>query len=182
MFEPRHHSSGGSSANRWLIVAGAGLVVLAFVARMLLNIGHTSVSDLAAAIRPDTTPSTAVAAAATIDSVMPPPAMDPAPDTTTMVPVPPPVAAPRVPAPPAPTARGYAVQIGAFGSEGNATRLSKRATSLGYPASVIPEARSTSTLYLVRVNGLSSPEQARVAADSLARALKVRSVIITPRP
>ena len=55
MFEPRHRRSGGSSANRWLIVAGAGLVILAFVARMLLDIGHTKVSDLAAVMRPDTT-------------------------------------------------------------------------------------------------------------------------------
>ena len=54
MFESRYRSGGGSSANRWLLVAGAGLVILAFVARMLLDIGHTKVSDLAGVLRPDT--------------------------------------------------------------------------------------------------------------------------------
>lgn len=177
MFKSRHGSSGGSSANRWLIVAGAGLVILAFVARMLLDIGHTKVSDLAAAMRPDTAPSAAaVVTPAAADSEMLAPETEAAPDTTAPVPTPPVAATASA----SPVARGYAVQIGAFGSEGNATRLSERATGLGYPASVIPQERSASTLYLVRVNGLSSPERARVAADSLARSLRVKSVIIPP--
>ena len=70
MFESRHRSGGGSSANRWLIVAGAGLVILAFVARMLLDIGHTKVSDLAG-----------VAAPRHRESGLPPPAPAPPADT-----------------------------------------------------------------------------------------------------
>jgi DedD protein len=64
MFESRYRGGGGSSANRWLIVAGAGLVILAFVARMLLDIGHTKVSDLAGVLRPDTAKAAASSAPA----------------------------------------------------------------------------------------------------------------------
>jgi hypothetical protein len=64
MFESRYRGGGGSSANRWLIVAGAGLVILAFVARMLLDIGHTKVSDLAGVLRPDTAKAAATSAPA----------------------------------------------------------------------------------------------------------------------
>ena len=100
-------SSGGSSANRWLIVAGAGLVILAFVARMLLDIGHTKVSDLVGVVRPDTTnPATAPAPApapAPADTIVTPPAAQPvatetqastAPDTS---PRPAPPASPTTP-------------------------------------------------------------------------------------
>ena len=200
MFESRHRSSGGSNANRWLIVAGAGLVILAFVARMLLDIGHTKVSDLAAVMRPDT----ATAAAPT--PAPPEPAIDtqaaPPPPAPVVVTPPPPVlkhdttaqrapsprtvpappTAPSVtpaPAPPTPAGSGYTVQIGAFGSEANATKLSERASALGYTAKVIPQARGASTLYLVRVNALSANE-ARQAADSLARSLGVKSVVVPP--
>ena len=70
MFKSRHGSGWGGSANRWLIVAGAGLVILAFVARMLLDIGHTKVSDLAGVLRPDT--------ANTTDTTLPAPVPAPA--------------------------------------------------------------------------------------------------------
>ena len=199
MFESRHRSSGGSNANRWLIVAGAGLVILAFVARMLLDIGHTKVSDLAAVMRPDTATAAAPAPAPpepVIDTLATPP---PAPVVVTPQPpvlkrdttaqrapsprtVPAPPTTPSVtpaPAPPTPAGSGYTVQIGAFGSEANATKLSERASALGYTAKVIPQVRGASTLYVVRVKALSANE-ARQAADSLARSLGVKSVVVPP--
>ena len=163
MFEPRHRRSGGSSANRWLVVAGGGLVILAFVARMLLDIGHTKVSDLAAVMRPDTTVAQAPAAVAETATAIPSP-----PSTDTSSP------------PPPPTGGGYAVQIGAFGSEANATKLSTRASALGYSAVVIPQPSGASTLYLVRVKGLAGADEARQAADSLQRALGVKAVMVSP--
>jgi len=108
MFESRHRSSGGSSANRWLVVAGGGLVILAFVARMLLDIGHTRVSDLAGALHRDTS-----GAAAAVPAPAPaPPVME------TPAPVEPPAApapdtAPRVPA----TTSGSAPKVSAATSD-----------------------------------------------------------------
>ena len=201
MFESRHRSSGGSNANRWLIVAGAGLVILAFVARMLLDIGHTKVSDLAAVMRPDTAAASAPVPAPpepAIDTpatplVPGPAAVTPPPpalrhDTAAQLarssqPVPAPPMKPTVkpaPAPLAPAGSGYAVQIGAFGSEANATKLGEQASALGYTAAVIPQTRGASTLYLVRVKGLAGAGEARQAADSLARSLGVKSVVVRP--
>ena len=195
MFESRHRSGGGSSANRWLLVAGAGLVILAFVARMLLDIGHTRVTDLAAAMRPDTT---ARAEATTPDSAVTPgpTGTDSSPATATppgtaVVPATPPVFQPDTtaspapgPVPPAPAPADrlgtYAVQIGAFGSEANATKLGARASALGYTAQVVPPERGGSTLYFVRVTELSGASEARLAADSLARTLGVKSVVVPP--
>lgn len=166
MFESRQRSSGGSSANRWLIVAGAGLVILAFVARMLLDIGHTKVSDLAAVMPPDTTatPSPVTVAETVVATLSPAVA-----DTSSAL-------------APAAAVGGYSVQIGAFGSEANATKLSTRASALGFTAAVIPEPRGASTLYLVRVTGLTGADEARRAADSLGRALRVTSVVVPPGP
>lgn len=192
MFESSHRS-GGSSANRWLIVAGAGLVILAFVARMLLNIGHTKVSDLAGVLRPDTTAAQAVAPVAEAPVVAAPvvvtvdtPRTAP-PGTTRLSNVAPPVLKPdttgRAPAATAAPADGeYAVQIGAFGSDANATKLQKRASALGYTTVVTTQRRGGSTLYLVRVRGLRDAAQARQASDSLARTLGVTSVVVPPRP
>jgi len=188
MFESRHRS-GGSSANRWLIVAGGGLVILAFVARMLLDIGHTKVSDLAGVLRPDTataTPAPAPAPAPVlVDTVAAIAATSPAateapavsvPETTATSPNVPP-SRPTEPTPPASGSR-YVIQIGAFGSEANANRLGQRATGLGYETSVIPETRGATALYLVRVAGAGTPADARAAADSLAKALGVRAVVL----
>ena len=209
MFESSHRSSGGSSANRWLIVAGAGLVILAFVARMLLDIGNTKVSDLAEVLKPDTTAAQAAPAAVTpeeapdsaptaiVDTPSTPtpvasPAPPPATPTATATPVrvnngtPPvlktePTPAPSTPAPvAAPSGSGYAVQIGAFGSEANANKLRDRASALGFAAAVISQRRGASELYLVRVQGLTSVEAARQASDSLARTLGVKSVVVPP--
>ena len=183
MFESRHRSS-GSSANRWLIVAGAGLVILAFVARMLLDIGHTKVSDLAGVLRPDTATAAAPAPApepVAADTVPLAPATAVAPpaptvDTATPPAAPPPVAASSKPAP----GGRYVIQIGAFGSEVNASRLVQRAAALGYEASVIPQARGSAPLYLVRVTGAGSPAEGRIAADSLATTLGVTAVVVRP--
>ena len=86
MIESRRRSSGGSSANRWLIVAGAGLVILAFVARMLLDIGQTKVSDLRGILRPDTANATSSAIPVPADTIATPPAAEP---VTTNTPAPP---------------------------------------------------------------------------------------------
>lgn len=226
MFSSRHSTGSGGSANRWLIVAGAGLVILAFVARMLMDIGHTKVSDLTGALRPDSaTPAAADSAPAVASpdtaaaplpsppesSVSTSPASANAPAAAPASPPPPPVSAavrsdtppaPKTPAgvsviknprPPIllpdttqwkgaslPAGRGYAVQIGAFGSRGNADKLAARAASLGFGAGVSSETRSGGTLYLVRVTGLTGPDEARTAADSLTRSLKVNAVVIPP--
>jgi cell division protein FtsN len=178
MFESSHRRTGGS-ANRWLIVAGAGLVILAFVARMLLNIGHTKVSDLAGVLKPDTTSAQTAAPARMAPEATPvdvtPPVLKV--DTTATG-----AAAPRPPDPaPVAAGSGYAVQIGAFGSQANAARLRDRASALGYAVAVVPQARGdASTLYLVRVQGLSSAESARQASDSLAHTLRVTSVVVPP--
>ena len=200
MFESSHRSSGSSSANRWLIVAGGGLVILAFVARMLLDIGHTKVSDLAGVLKPDTTsaqtaapavatheaPDTALAAV--VDTPSAPTPTPPAapvrvanvtPPILKLDTTPPRPATPRTPAPAA-SGTGYAVQIGAFGSEANAAKLRDRASKLGYTATVISQRRGASELYLVRVQGLSSAETARQASDSLAHTLGVKSVVVPP--
>ena len=186
MFESRHRSSGGNSANRWLLVAGAGLVILAFVARMLLDIGQTKVSDLTGVLRPDTA-TAAAPAPAPVDTATVAPAPEPAatiapaassPDTTATAPAaPPPIAVT-----PASTASGsrYVIQIGAFGSEANASKLVQRASALGYQASVIPPAPGGSTLYLVRVGGAGTAADARAASDSLARTLGVKAVVLRP--
>jgi cell division septation protein DedD len=168
---------------------------------MLLDIGHTKVSDLAAVMRPDTAAASAPAPAPpepAIDTQATTPAPGPAVvtpqppvlkhDTTAQLapsdqPVPAPPAKPSTkpaPAPAAPAGSGYAVQIGAFGSEANATMLSERASALGYAAAVIPQTSGASTLYLVRVKGLAGATEARQAADSLARSLGVKSVVVPP--
>jgi len=185
MFESRNRSSAASSANRWLLVAGAGLVILAFVARMLLDIGQTRVTDLAASLRPDT--ATATTPAATV-AEKPAPARDAAavadtaPSVTVALPVP--VlkadAAPRPAAAPAHAATGYAVQIGAFGSRPNAEKLVAKAATIGFAADVIPQQRGATSLYLVRVGGLTGAPEARQASDSLTRGLGVRAVVIPP--
>ena len=183
MFSSRHRSS-GSSANRWLIVAGAGLVILAFVARMLLDIGHTKVSDLAGGLRPDTTPARAVEPAVVAPEAAVNTLGAASPETARVtVATPPPILKNDRTSPPTTstsTSGGYAVQIGAFGSEANAMKLGKRASVLGYTATVIPQRRGASMLYLVRVEGLSSAGQARQASDSLARTLGVKSVVVPP--
>jgi cell division septation protein DedD len=188
MFESRHRSGGGNSANRWLVVAGAGLVILAFVARMLLDIGQTRVSDLAGVLRPDSaTAATPVPAPApAVDTVAVTPVREAAPTAAPSAPLPDSVAAtpvaspPPVPAP-VPSASGRVViQIGAFGSEANATKLSQRASAIGYEATVIPQVRGNTTLYLVRVIRAGTPAEARIVSDSLAHALGVNAVVLRP--
>ncbi len=225
MFESRYRSGGGSSANRWLIVAGAGLVILAFVARMLLDIGHTQVSDLAGVLRPDTAKTAATSAPAptpadnvAADTLPAPPVAAQSPaippqDTATNPaslarPVPPtkvttaqpPDSQRTAPSSTAPTGTHvtvakpppvlrmdtttpgsrYVVQIGAFGSEANAAKLSQRASALGYEATVVPQVRGDATLYLVRVIRAGSPADARIVSDSLANTLGVKAVVLRP--
>jgi cell division septation protein DedD len=187
MFSSRHRSK-GSSANRWLIVAGAGLVVLAFVARMLLDIGHAKVSDLTgvlgggkpATLEPAAAPSPAPEAAPSLPPLQEQPAVASAESVPKVAPPAPEAHHTTPPAPaPAPGA-AYSVQIGAFSSEANASKLVARSSSLGYQARIVPQPRATGTLYLVRVAGLASADAARRVADSLAHGLGVKAVILPP--
>ncbi len=225
MFESRHRGGGGSSANRWLIVAGAGLVILAFVARMLLDIGHTKVSDLAGVLRPDTAKAAATSAPAPTPTdtagtdtfpappaAAQPPASTPPDTATNPASLAPPATPPKVstsqataspgtaPSSTAPTGTHvtvakpppvlrmdtttpgsrYVVQIGAFGTEANAAKLSQRASALGYEATVVPQVRGDATLYLVRVVRAGSPADARIVSDSLANTLGVKAVVLRP--
>jgi cell division septation protein DedD len=192
MFSSRHRSK-GSSANRWLIVAGAGLVILAFVARMLLDIGHAKVSDLTGVLggaKParaadsapvptgDTAPAPAPAPATVPVQAQP---AAPAVDSVPKVAPPPPVAHHTTPPTPAsPAGTGYSVQIGAFSSEANATKLVARSSALGYQARIVPQPRGNGTLFLVRVADLPGADAARHTADSLARGLGVKAVVLPP--
>jgi cell division septation protein DedD len=74
----------------------------------------------------------------------------------------------------------YQVQIGAFGSEANATKLRQQALAIGYGAVVVPQPRNGTTLYLVRVKGLTSAGEAQQVSASLARRLGVQSVVVPP--
>jgi cell division septation protein DedD len=199
MFSSRRHGGGSSgSANQWLLLAGAGLVILAFVARMLLDIGHTKVSDLTGAMIPAGSPHGDSAAAtiaapatdsmlardtvgamtATLRDTSPTPTRPAAPAAVTN-PKPAPVTPAKTPA--APVVSGtYSVQLGAFGTQSNADKLVARATDAGFTAQVVPLSHGTSTLYAVRVRGLASDAAARAAADSMSRQLGVNAVVVAP--
>jgi cell division septation protein DedD len=68
------------------------------------------------------------------------------------------------------------VQLGAFGQRANADRLQSRVRALGYQAGVT----ETGALARVRVNGLPDRAAAEVAADSIARALGTKGVVVGP--
>jgi len=193
---------------------------------MLLDIGHTEVSDLVGVVRQDTTNPAAAPALAPADTIGAPPAAQPvatdtqAPTTLDTSTRPAPPASPTTPsrvapaqsaAPEATSRQGadsltgprgthavvakpppvlrmdtttpgsrYVVQIGAFGSEANAAKLSDRASALGYPATVVAQVRGDGTLYLVRVIRAGSAADARTVSDSLAKTLGVTAVVLRP--
>lgn len=79
------------------------------------------------------------------------------------------------PAPVIPARGGWAVQVGAFGSEASARKLVDQLREAGYRAYVAPVSRSGKTLHRVRVG----PEAARAEAESLVAGLKVRGLPAT---
>ncbi len=79
------------------------------------------------------------------------------------------------PAPVIPARGGWAVQVGAFGSEASARKLVDQLREAGYRAYVAPVSRGGKTLHRVRVG----PEAARAEAESLVAGLKVRGLPAT---
>jgi DedD protein len=172
MFESRHRGSGGNSANRWLIVAGAGLVILAFVARMLLDIGHTRVSDLTAALHPDT----AAAAAATpapAESTPAPPAAQPVVSDTQGPPPPSPdaVASPATP----PPAQSAAPQPPATPPEGSASKGVHTVTA--QPPVLHLDTTTPGSRYVVQIGAFGSGPNAEKLSQR-ATALGFQAAVI----
>ncbi len=182
-----------SGPDRWLVLAGAGLLVLGLVLRLLTDIGRsTAAGDTAAPVAdmptPESSPPGAPALPATTAETLAasPPALAPAPaaDVKPSRPKSPPAAA-RAAAKPAPKPSapveatglsGWGVQLGAFGNRANAERLRSRVEVLGYHTNVI----DGGTLSRVRVSGLADRASAEAAADSIARALGTRGVVVGP--
>lgn len=180
MFHASQRRVASSGANRWLLLAGLGLLVLGLVLRMMLDIGAvgggaavdsttviTAAGDSAAV-------GTTAAGEAAVDSA----ALDTtaaasaAPPTTDSSAAAPPTAAP-------PTAASYVVQLGLFSRQSNAESIQGKAAALGYTATVHPLQRGTRTLYRVSVDGIPTSDAAKQAADSLSRGLKINGVVVT---
>lgn len=62
---------------------------------------------------------------------------------------------------------GWVVQMGSFGDESNASRLSERISAFGYSAAVTPYRSGGRTLHRVRVGPWESREEAEAVASSL---------------
>jgi cell division septation protein DedD len=171
------------------VLAGAGLLVLGLVLRLLTDIGRsTAAGDTAAPIADKAAPQPSAPAAASLPATTAetlaasPPASVPAPAVvaTPTPPKAPPTAAKAAPRPATPVdatgLSGWGVQLGAFGNRANAERLRSRVQVLGYRANII----DAGTLSRVRVSGLADRSAAEAAADSIARALDTRGVVVGP--
>jgi cell division septation protein DedD len=167
-----------SGPDRWLVLAGAGLLVLGLVLRLLTDIGRsTAAGDTATPVAdtralpeepaPGLPPTTADTLAASTAVPGPPP-------VSAAKPVPVKPSAPAIGA--ALAATGWSVQLGAFGQEANAQRLAGRVRELGYEASVVNAGKLTK----VRVDGLADRRAAQAAADSIARVLDTKGVVVGP--
>ena len=159
--------------DRWLVLAGAGLLVLGLVLRLLTDIGRSTATGDTTTPVADTTlgpeapalalpPTTAETLAATPSTPEPAPASTTAPAAGT--------------AGTSAAATGWGVQLGAFGQADNAQRLAGRVRELGYQAGITRAGRLTK----VRVNGLADRAAAQVAADSIARVLETTGVVVGP--
>jgi len=183
MFESRHRSSGGS-ANRWLIVAGAGLVILAFVARMLLDIGHTKVSDLAGVLRPDTTnPNPAAAPAPAADTIATPPAAQPvatdtqastAPDSS---PMPAPPASPATPSNVAPAQPAAAQAASRPGADSSTGPKGTHAVVAKPPPVLRMDTTTPGSRYVVQIGAFSSEANAAKLGEQ-ASALGYKATVV----
>lgn len=177
MSVPRRKTSLFSAGpDRWLVLAGAGLLVLGLVLRLLTDIGRSTAQG-------DTTTHVA-------DTQASPPAALPATTAETLGATPPAPAVPqpesRPPSTPAPEAakpapaalatNGWGVQLGAFGQRANAERLQAQVQKLGYTASV----GASGALTRVRVVGLPDRAAAQQAADSIGRVLGTKGLVVGP--
>jgi cell division septation protein DedD len=170
-----------SGPDRWLVLAGAGLLVLGLVLRLLTDIGRSTAAGDTATPVADTRalpeepalglpPTTADTLAASTAVPGPPP-------ISVAEPVPVKPSAPAIGAAPATlAATGWSVQLGAFGQAANAQRLAGRVRNLGYEASVVNAGKLTK----VRVEGLADRRAAEAAADSIARVLDTKGVVVGP--
>jgi len=182
-----------SGPDRWLVLAGAGLLVLGLVLRLLTDIGRsTAAGDMAApaadmAASEASAPAAASLPATTAETLAAsPPTPEPAPAAVVkpaLPKAPPTVAKPAAkpastPSGPVEAAglSGWGVQLGAFGNRANAERLRSRVQVLGYQTNVI----EACTLSRVRVGGLSDRRAAEAAADSIARVVGTRGVVVGP--
>jgi len=178
-----------SGPDRWLVLAGAGLLVLGLVLRLLTDIGRsTAAGDMAAPAADMATsessapaaPSLPATTAETLAASPPTPEPAPAAVVTPARPKAPPTAAKPAPRPTGPVEAtglsGWGVQLGAFGNRVNAERLRSRVQVLGYRTNLI----DAGTLARVRVSGLTDRPAAEAAADSIARALGTRGVVVGP--
>jgi cell division septation protein DedD len=96
------------------------------------------------------------------------PAPAPAPAKSAPMPKPATVAAPRSPEA-APAASGYAVQLAALNSRGEADALAKRLSSKGYAAYVLSSTGGTPAVHRVRVGTFDSRSEAQTVADRLQK-------------
>lgn len=196
MFAATGRRTSGSNPNRWLLLAGAGLLALGVVLRLMLDIGRTGASTpddavgasdsaapppaavtpgaLATEVRPDTI-------VASPDTVIPKPVPAPVSAPVKPSPAPPPAAAPaRVAAPVAtpPATGAWVVQLGVFSSPDNAKRVVSEAQRLGFVTEVLPV--GTAGRVRVRTAGHANRAEAQAAADSLNRHLRLNAVVLKP--
>lgn len=174
-----------SGPDRWLVLAGAGLLVLGLVLRLLTDIGRsTAAGDIAAPVAdtqaPSAEPAPATAlpptTAETLAATPPVPEPAPAPTTRPTAPAEKKPTPPAAKAPAAPASADWGVQLGAFGQRANAERLQSRVRALGFQVGVA----DAGGLTRVRVNGLADRAAAQAAADSIARALGTTGVVVGP--
>jgi cell division septation protein DedD len=196
----RAGTSFSSGADRWLVLAGAGLLVLGLVLRLLTDIGRSTATGDTVAPGADTAVASAPAVAATDSAALAPsaaestaaaslgatsdpreraepsPAAIPA-SRPTRAPAPA-VAPPVEPAAVAPVASlgGWRVQLGVFGQVANAEKLKRQVEALGYRGEITPVGERLR----VRAVGLADEPAARAAADSIAAALGVRGSPLPP--
>lgn len=171
MFEANQRRAAGSGANRWLILAGLGLLVLGLVLRMMLDIGAVGGKEPDTAAADTAAVGTEAVGEAAVDTA----AVGTAAERTAVSPT------AVSPTAAAPTATPYMVQLGLFSRQANAESLQTRAAALGYTATVHPLQRGARTLYRVSVDDLPTMEAAKRAADSLRKALGVEALASGPQ-
>jgi cell division septation protein DedD len=166
--------------DRWLVLAGAGLLVLGLVLRLLTDIGRsTAAGDTATPLADTKAPAAepAIALPPTTAETLAATPRDPEPAPAPAArPAAPPEKKPTPPLAKAPAASGWGIQLGAFGQRANAARLESRVRALGYQASVA----EMGALTRVRVDGLADRAAAQAAADSIARTLGTKGVVVGP--
>ena len=174
---------GGTRGTRaYTIDLGGGSPVEVTSEPVLAQPGPEAKPQTAEQPPPDATDARAGPATTSGPVVKQPPAIAAAPVTRAVAPevrpeVGPATAPTEAPAKTAAPARkgGWAVQVGAFGSAGAASKLVEELDAAGFAAYEAPVTRAGKTLHRVRVG----PEAERAAADRLAARLKARGLPAT---